>query len=91
MALQDITNKTSKFGLQVELEAKYATLKSRHVARNISYDQLRMQGAKAIDLWTDGNLYPEDPISGAPPPFRNITALMKFVGDAVRDQVSYIL
>ena len=49
-----------------------------------------MQGAKAIDLCTDGHLYPADPpISGAPPPFRNITALMKFVGDGFNGLLGY--
>ena len=48
-----------------------------------------MQGAKAIDLWTDGNLSPSDPISCAPPPFRNITALMKFVGDGFNGLLGY--
>ena len=89
MALQDITNKPSKFRLQVELETEYATLRSRHVPRNISYDQLQMQGAKAIDLWIDGDTYPVDPISGAPPPFKNITALMKFIGDGFNGLLGY--
>lgn len=89
MALQDITNKPSKYRLQVDLEIEYATLRSRHVAPNISYDQLRMQGAKAIDLWVDGNLYPPDPISGAPPPFKNITTFVKFVGDGSNGLLGY--
>lgn len=89
MALQDITNKPSKIRLQVDLETEYATLRSRHVAPNISYDQLRMQGAKAIDLWIDGNLYPLDPISGAPPPFKSIASFFKFVGDGFNGLLGY--
>ena len=90
MALQDITNKPSKFCLQVDLETKYATLhSSRHATPNIAYDQLWMQGAKAIDLWIDGNIYPLDPLSGAPPPFRSVTGLVKFVGDGFNGLLVY--
>lgn len=48
-----------------------------------------MQGAKAIDLWIDGNLYPPDPISGAPPPFKSIASFFKFVGDGFNGLLGY--
>lgn len=75
--------------MHVDLEAEYATLRSAHYTGNVSHDYLRMQGLKAIDLWTDGNLYPFDPITGAAPPFRNITQLMRFVGDGFNGLLGY--
>ena len=48
-----------------------------------------MQGLKAIDLWIDGNIYPLDPIFGAPPPFKNITMFVKFVGDGFNGLLGY--
>lgn len=48
-----------------------------------------MQGAKAIDIWIDGNIYPLDPISGAPPPFKSITNFFKFVGDGFNGLLGY--
>ena len=91
MALQDITNRPSKFCLQLDLDTEYATLRSRvrHATPNIACDQLRMQGAKAIDLWVDGNIYPLDPLSAAPPPFRSVTGLVKFVGDGFNGLLGY--
>ena len=93
MAHQDITNTTRKFCLHVDLEAAYATLRSSRVSQNapLALHQLRMQGHKAIDLWTDGSLYPMDPLSGAPPMFRNITMLLRFVGDGYNGLLGYCI
>ena len=41
------------------------------------------------NLWTDGNLYPCDPLTGAAPPFRNITQLVRFVGDGFNGFLGY--
>ena len=48
-----------------------------------------MQGRKAIYLWTYKNLYPIDPISSAPPPFKSIASLVKFVGDGFNGLSGY--
>ena len=90
MALQDITNKSLKFRFQVDLEGEYATIRSNRSGANYTpLDQLRLQGVKAIDLWTDGDLYPMDPISGSPPPFRSIAALLRFVGNGYGGLLGY--
>ena len=93
MANQDITNTTRKFRLHVDLEAAYATLRSSRVSQNapLALHQLRMQGHKANDLWTDGSLYPMDPLSGAPPMFRNITMLLRFIGDGYNGLLGYCI
>lgn len=48
-----------------------------------------MQGCKALDLWTDGGMYPTDPILHQPPPFHSITTLMRFVGDGFNGLLGY--
>lgn len=87
-ALQDITNKPSPFRLHVDLDSKYCTLRSKHTG-NVCFDTLRMQGSKAIDLWTDGKLYPLDPQSGMHPPFQTITSLLRFIGDGMHGLLGY--
>ena len=61
MPLQDTTNKPSKFWLHVDLDEEYATLRSNQHKECIPIDSLQLQGSKAIDIWTDGSLYPHDP------------------------------
>jgi len=90
IALQDITNKQPKFRLQVDLEAEYATLRSNRTGtKNIAPHLLRLQGVKAIDLWTDGELYPMDPVSGSPPAFQNIASFLRFVGSGYDGLLGY--
>lgn len=93
MSLQDITNRPSKFRLHVDIEREYATLRSSLSAPSMpnALHQLRMQGCKAVDLWTDGSLYPMDPCSGAPPSFRNITTLPRFIGDGFNGLLGYCM
>lgn len=93
MPLQEITNTLAKFRLHVDLDREYATLRSSRLSNNMpnALHQLRMQGCKAIDLWTDGSLYPMDPISGAPPTFRNITMLLRFIGDGFNGMLGYCI
>ena len=93
MPLQNITNRSSKFWLHVDIEREYATLRSTLLALTMPnvLHQLRMQGNKAIDLWTDGSLYPMDPHSSAPPSFQNITSLLRFIGDGFNGLLSYCM
>ena len=37
----------------------------------------------------DGSLYPHDPQTGAPPPFQNITQVIKFLGDGHNGLLGY--
>ena len=52
-------------------------------------NQLRFSGCKALDLWTDGNIYHLDPINGKQPPFQNLTMLLRFVGDGYSGLLGY--
>ena len=40
---------------------------------NIDYSALREFGAKNLDLWAKGELYPVDPMSKSHPDFKEIT------------------
>lgn len=91
MALRDITNKPHKFRLHVDLDPAYATLRSTQRDPHLSLNHLRMQGCKAIDLWTDGSLYPIDPLSSTQPPFQNITAMIRFIGDGWNGLLGYCI
>lgn len=77
--------------MHADLEHSYSTLRSFGVtAPNVdSLHQLRLSGCKALDLWTDGKIYPLDPGNGLPPPFENITMLLRFVGDGFGGLLGY--
>ena len=46
---------------------------------NIDYNALREFGAKNVDLWVKGELYPIDPMSNSHPDFKPIIGLCRFV------------
>ena len=66
------------YHLHVELEKDYEHIYKRVKTNNISPNEmqvLRYQGKKHIDIWSDGRLYPIDPIKNTTPPFSNCTSL----------------
>lgn len=91
MPLEDISNKPPKFRLHVDLERDYATLRSSrsNEETNVAVQTLRSQGRKCIDLWTDGSIYPIDPITNAPPNFCNVTTFLRFLGDGANGLLGY--
>lgn len=91
MALNDITNRPSKFRLHVDLEREYSTLRSARVNEEsaIALHNLRLQGCKSIDLWVDGAIYPLDRLTNAPPTFKNMTTFLRFVGDGFNGLLGY--
>ncbi|MCO5567203.1 hypothetical protein L7F22_020891 [Adiantum nelumboides] len=91
MALRDITNKQSKFRLHVDLDGEYATLRSTQRDAQLSTQQLRMQGCKAIDLWTDGRHYPIDPLSSTHPPFQTMASMIRFIRDGWNGLLGYCI
>lgn len=80
LPLHDITNKPKRHRLNADLEQEYASVRVGTSNPNAA-DQLRGIGCKAINLWAEGHIYPSDPLTNAPPPFRNVTELLRFVGD----------
>ena len=52
---------------------------NQKVVFDIDYSALRESGAKNLDLWVEGELYPVDPMSKSHPYFKTITGLCRFV------------
>ena len=68
--------KRGLYHLHIELEDEYHPIRKRNkisVVSLVALQTMRLEGRKHLDLWTDGRLYPIDPIKKAPP--LSITAL----------------
>ena len=61
-----------KYHLHIDLDEEYEPLQNKNMC-------LRKNN---VYLWYDGSLDPTDPTSMSTPRFKNITSLLKFVGDA---------
>ena len=84
MALRDVSNKAGVYVPSVSLDCKYSPLikRGRHVdeqCKKFEFASLRNSGSTNIDLWVDGGIYPTDPLTGVPPPFRNTKSCLEFV------------
>ena len=93
MPLQDITNTSKKFHLHVDLDPQYAKM---HIVRvtqipPLAWNQIQMQGHKAVDLWIDGSIYPMDPLSGSPLLFHKITMLLQFISNGYNGLLGYCM
>lgn len=89
MVLTDVTNVPRKYRLHIDLEPEYSALRAAIRVQVNGEQYLRSIGCKALNLWTDGNIYPLDPLTNAPPPFRNITMLVRFIGDGHHGLLAY--
>ncbi|MCO5609351.1 hypothetical protein L7F22_063577 [Adiantum nelumboides] len=79
--------KRSIYHLHIELDKEYCPVHKRNKCAEVSasiFQAMREDQKKHIDLWTDGRLYPVDPIMKNTPPFSNYSSLVKFVGDGQR-------
>ena len=84
--------KRSLYHLHIELEREYEPIRKRtkiNTISNLDMQALRDQGKKHLDIWSDGRLYPIDPITKSSPPFSNSTALLKYMGDGVNGLLGY--
>ena len=89
---QPPSNTNTKYHLHIDLDNVYAPLQKRRGGNNISETlkaQLREGGAKHVDLWCDGSLYPKDPCTLSTPPFSNPTSLLRFIGDGKNGLLGY--
>ncbi len=86
--------KRNLYHLHLELEEEYAPLRKRNKSGFHSAAQMegmRKDGRKHLDLWTDGTIYPCDPLTRATPPFNNSSSLMRFCGDGLTGLLGYTL
>jgi hypothetical protein len=84
MALRDVTNLSSNYIAQIQLEVKYAPLirRGKSLQEQVpksSFSKRREAGETNIDLWIDGLLYPVDPSTESPPPFRTTKQYLEFL------------
>ena len=92
--MENINNKRDVYHLHCELDKEYEPLQKRGRRTYISssdLQSLRLQGKKNIDLWTDGTLYPIDPMLGSAPAFFNITSLLRFAADGYAGLLGYTM
>ena len=69
--------KRKLYHLHIDLDKEYEPIRKRGRHNNISnYDMqiLRYQGKKHTDIWSDGKLYPIDPITKSVPLFLNCSS-----------------
>lgn len=86
------STKRGLYHLHIELEDEYEPIRKRNrvsVASPAAIQTMRLEGRKHLDLWTDGRLYPIDPLRGSTPPFYNCSSLMRFIGDGYGGLLGY--
>ena len=84
----------AKYHLHIDLEPSYAPVQKRHGGSSVSANErnaLRSSGAKNVDIWCDGSIYPEDPQTCSQPPFSSPTSLLRFVGDGQKGLLGYCI
>ena len=50
----------------------------------------RRMGAKNVDLWVQGSIYPRDPLSQLPPQFSGLTSFLKYVCEGTNGLWGYL-
>ena len=76
----------------MELDKEYEPIHTRSKISTISTNDmqvLRNQGKKHIDVWSDGRLYPIDPIKKCTPLFSNFSSLFQYLRDGFNGLLGY--
>jgi hypothetical protein len=89
MVLGDVTNiyrASRSYTPSCVLPPKYrpAILQGKRLADQTQRSEFaakRRAGDTNLDLWLDGTIYPENPQTKEPPPFRDLKSLLCYVGD----------
>ena len=66
------------------------TSKEEQPAIQQAMDLQRRMGAKNIDLWVQGSIYPRDPLSQLPPQFSGLTSFLKYVCEGTNGLWGYL-
>ena len=96
MALLDATNIPRAYVPSVVLDSKYAPVFKRGCRIMEGQDPRtcfpikRKAGDTNIDLWLDGSIYPTNPSTGMPPPFRTLKAFLEFVCHGEAGLLGYV-
>jgi len=86
---------SSGYKISTTIAHKYAPLiiRNRQIKMQTSKSEFPLRrevGGSNIDLWTDGSIYPQDPLNVIPPPFRSVSELLEYVGDGKRGLYNYL-
>ena len=84
----------SRYIPQVSLDARYAPLVRQGSLRSeqpcpSTFPARRAAGDTNIDLWTDGSIYPVDPGTWRPPPFKTLRDCLEFICHGERGLYGY--
>lgn len=93
MALREVTNiqhstTARKKDFHVRILNEYAPIKNEHLSTQ-EKQRRRQQGHTNLDLWVQGDLYPNDPSSHYPPLFSDIPSFLQFVGEGENGLLGY--
>lgn len=89
---ENIENGQQKRHIHLLLDNEYAPFYKKNRGQKmdiIQQDMLRAAGKRHIDLWTEGSIYPKDPLSQKHPEFSGLTSLVKFVGEGNAGLLGY--
>lgn len=97
MVFSDPTNSCRSQGVYTTstvVPSKYRPLieRGRPLANQTPRSQFpakRKAGGTNLDLWLDGSIYPQNPITGVVPAFRDIRSLLCYVGDGESGLLGY--
>lgn len=86
-----------KWDIHLQLDEEYAPLvkrmrtsKEEQPAIQQAMELQRQMGAKNIDLWVQGSIYPLDPLSQLPPRFLELTSFLKYVCEGTNGLWGYL-
>lgn len=86
-----------KYDIHLQLDEENAPLfkrtrtsKEEQPAIQQAMDLQRRMGAKNIDLWVQGSIYPRDPLSQLPPQFSGLTSFLKYVCEGTNGLWGYL-
>ena len=63
--------------------------RNSHKIRGVDENQKRIEGAKNVDLWAKGELFPIDPTTNSCPDFKSVTGLVKFLCNGKNGLLGY--
>ena len=75
--------------VRLSLPEQYAPTQSTNQYHSVSRDVRRAAGHTNVDLWAEGALYPNDPITNLSPLFQNLISFLQFVGRGENGLLGY--
>ena len=80
-----------KYIIMIQVDHNMAPLQKRNSPKinGVDEDKIRIEGAKNIDLWAKGELFPIDPITNSHPDFKSETGLVKFLCNGKKGLLGY--